>query len=103
MARGSKTCAPSFKGSERLKPGISPQEITAKVAAKFGELGRRLQERKHEPRAVAHFLNRIVFCMFAEDSRLLPGKLLSETIKATKNRPAEAAAARLQIRWLGQK
>jgi type II restriction/modification system DNA methylase subunit YeeA len=81
-----------FQGSERLKPGISPQEITAKVAAKFGELGRRLQERKHEPRAVAHFLNRIVFCMFAEDSRLLPAKLLSETIKATRNRPTEATA-----------
>ncbi|MDQ3559273.1 MAG: class I SAM-dependent DNA methyltransferase, partial [Pseudomonadota bacterium] len=81
-----------FQGSERLKPGLSPQEITARVAAKFGELGRRLQERGHEPRAVAHFLNRIVFCMFAEDSRLLPDKLLSKLIKATAKRPDIATA-----------
>jgi type II restriction/modification system DNA methylase subunit YeeA len=67
-----------FRGSEALKPGISPQELTAKVAARFGELGRRLQERKHHPRAVAHFLNRLVFCMFAEDAGLLPHALFSQ-------------------------
>ena len=32
-----------FEGSDALKPGFSPQELTAKVAARFGELGRRLQ------------------------------------------------------------
>ena len=33
-------------GSEALKPGVSPQELTATVAGRFGDLGRRLQERK---------------------------------------------------------
>lgn len=81
-----------FDGSDELKPRISPQELTAKAAERFGELSRRLQERKHDPRAVAHFLNRLVFCMFAEDARLLPENLFSRTIKATMGRPAAAQA-----------
>ena len=81
-----------FQGSEALKPGVSPQELTAKVAARFGELGRRLQERRHHPRAVAHFLNRLVFCMFAEDAALLPRELFSRLIRATQTRPEQATA-----------
>jgi type II restriction/modification system DNA methylase subunit YeeA len=81
-----------FTGSERLKPVESPQELTAKAASAFGELGRRLQERKHEPRAVAHFLNKLVFCMFAEDVGLLPKGLFSRTVRNTARRPAAAQA-----------
>ena len=81
-----------FEGSERLKPSVSTQDLTAKVAARFGELGTRLQNREEEPRAVAHFLNRLVFCMFAEDAGLLPEKLFTRTIRATQNRPAAARA-----------
>jgi len=81
-----------FTGSDELKPGFSPQELTAKVAARFGELGRRLQERKHHPREVAHFLNRLVFCMFAEDARLLPAGLFTRVVKATERRPEHAAS-----------
>jgi hypothetical protein len=68
-----------FQGSDSLKPKISPQELTAKVAQRFGALGRRLQERGHDPREVAHFLNRIVFCMFAEDAGLLPPEMAPST------------------------
>ncbi len=81
-----------FQGSESLKPGLSPQELTAKVAADFGELARRLQKRGGEPRAVAHFLNRLVFCMFAEDAGLLPANLFTRVIKATVARPEHAEA-----------
>ena len=81
-----------FDGSEELKPRVSPQELTAKAAERFGELGRRLQERKLDPRAVAHFLNRLVFCMFAEDAGLLPKDLFSRTVKAVAHKPAAAQA-----------
>lgn len=80
-----------FEGSDKLRPRESPQELTAKVAARFGELGRRLQERKHPPREVAHFLNRLVFCMFAEDARLLPKDLFTRLIRNTERRPEQAA------------
>ncbi len=81
-----------FQGSEALRPGLSPQELTAKAASAFGDLGRRLQDRGEEPRAVAHFLNRLVFCMFAEDAGLLPTGLFSRVIKATQRRPEHAKA-----------
>jgi type II restriction/modification system DNA methylase subunit YeeA len=81
-----------FQGSDSLKPKISPQELTAKVAQRFGALGRRLQERGHDPREVAHFLNRIVFCMFAEDAGLLPLEMFSRMMKAVQIRPPEEAA-----------
>jgi type II restriction/modification system DNA methylase subunit YeeA len=81
-----------FEGSDQLRPRISPQELTAKVAVRFGELGRRLQDRGEDPRAVAHFLNRIVFCMFAEDARLLPDGLFTRVVRATQNRPDQAKA-----------
>ena len=66
-----------FRGSEALKPGLSPQELTARVAQRFGELGKRLQERGHDPQAVAHFLNQLIFCLFAEDAELLPKGLFT--------------------------
>ena len=70
-----------FQGSDRLKPGLSPQELTATVATRFGDLGKRLQERGHEPRAVAHFLNRLIFCLFAEDAELLPKDLFTRMLR----------------------
>ncbi len=81
-----------FQGSDSLKPGLSPQELTAKVAARFGDLGKRLQDRKHDPQAVAHFLNRLIFCMFAEDAELLPKGLFTRTLRATQLRPDHAKA-----------
>ncbi len=78
---------------------MSPQELTAKVASRFGELSSRLQERKdadgaplHHPRAIAHFLNRLVFCMFAEDARLLPRDLFARVVRGTQTRPDLARA-----------
>ena len=81
-----------FRGSDSLKPGVSPQELTAKVAGRLGELSSRLQERGEHPRAVAHFLNRLVFCMFAEDARLLPPDLFARVVRSTQTRPDLARA-----------
>ncbi len=81
-----------FRGSERLRPGTSPQQLTHDAAERFGTLGRRLQERGHDPRAVAHFLNRVVFCLFAEHAGLLPGKLFTRMIKGMQVRPRLAKA-----------
>jgi type II restriction/modification system DNA methylase subunit YeeA len=80
-----------FRGSDSLRPGLTPQELTRAVAIRFGELSRRLQDRKHHPRAVAHFLNQLVFCLFAEDAGLLPKDLFTRVIRATLKRPEMAA------------
>ncbi len=78
---------------ESFRPSLTPADLTAAAARKFGALGRRLQERPGaDPRAIAHFLNQIVFCMFAEDAGLLPKGLFTRTLRATQNRPAAARA-----------
>jgi type II restriction/modification system DNA methylase subunit YeeA len=67
---------------EELKPGKTPAELTAEAAAEFASLADRLRGRGHEPHAVAHFLNKLVFCMFAEDAAVLPPGLIQRLTKA---------------------
>ena len=42
------------------------------MAASFASVAQALRDRGHDPQAVAHFVNRLVFCMFADDVGLLP-------------------------------
>ena len=47
----------------------------------------RLQSRGHGPQEVAHFVNRLVFCMFAEDVDLLPKGLFKRLLQHCLPRP----------------
>jgi hypothetical protein len=63
---------------EDLRPGVPTRdEITSAAAAKFAETARQLQQRGFDPERVAHFLDRVIFCLFAEDVGLLPDRLLN--------------------------
>ena len=64
----------------RLQPGETRQTLTERAAATFAALAQSLRERGHEPQAVAHFVNRLVFCMFAEDVGLLPDNLFTRML-----------------------
>ena len=61
-----------FTEPERLKPGITREMITEKAACTFAGIAQRLRDAGHDGHRVAHFLNRLVFCMFAEDIGILP-------------------------------
>ena len=76
-----------FNGSEKLKPGRTRQDLTEDVAREFAQLAWKLQLRGHEPQAVAHFVNRLVFCMFAEDVELLPNDIFKKMLSYTLARP----------------
>jgi len=73
---------------DELRPGTTRDELTADAARQFASLAEQLRNRGHEPQAVAHFLNKLLFCMFAEDSRLLPTGLLRRLAAAGKRDPA---------------
>ena len=77
---------------ERLRPGESRQALTERAAATFAELAQSLRERGHEPQAVAHFVNRLVFCMFAEDVGLLPADMFTRMLQQARKQPEEFAA-----------
>ncbi len=58
----------------------------------------RLRDRGHDPQAVAHFLDKLLFCLFAEDAGLLPKGLLARLADATRaraRRPSSAALGEL--------
>jgi len=74
---------------ERLKPGKTRQALTEQAAAEFAKLAQRLRERGHPSEPVAHFINRLVFCMFAEDVELLPNKMFKRMLEHTLARPDE--------------
>ena len=75
----------------RLRPGESRQALTERAAAAFASLALALRERGHAPRAVAHFVNRLVFCMFAEDVGLLPDRMFTRMLEQARLRPGEFA------------
>ena len=77
---------------ERLRPGESRQALTERAAATFASLAQSLRERGHEPQAVAHFVNRLVFCMFAEDVGLLPDNMFTRMLEHARRRPEDFAA-----------
>ena len=76
---------------ERLKPGESRQALTERAAATFAALAQALRERGHDSCAVAHFVNRLVFCMFAEGAGLLPDNMLTRMLEHTRRRPGDFA------------
>jgi len=76
---------------ERLRPGKTREALTAQAAADFAELARRLRSRGHDAQAVAHFVNRLVFCLFADDVALLPSGLFERMLTAARRNPGRFA------------
>jgi len=76
-----------FTNPEALKPKRTRDELTREAADEFSALAQRLREQGHHPETVAHFVNRLVFCMFAEDVHLLPNKMFERAIRHAKKEP----------------
>ncbi len=77
-----------FSDPDRLRPGKTRAALTAEAASDFAELARRLRDRGNDPQAVAHFVNRLVFCLFADDVDLLPAGLFERMLNAARKSPA---------------
>ena len=76
---------------ERLRPGETRQTVTERAATTFAALAQALRERGHDPQKVAHFVNRLVFCMFAEDVGLLPNNMFTRMLEHARQQPQEFA------------
>ena len=77
---------------ERLRPDETRQALTERAASAFALLAQALRERGHDAQAVAHFINRLVFCMFAEDVGLLPNNMFTRMLEQARQQPEEFAA-----------
>ena len=76
---------------ERLRPGETRQMLTERAATTFAQLAQSLRDQAHAPQEVAHFVNRLVFCMFVEDVGLLPGAMFTRMLEHARRRPEEFA------------
>ncbi len=74
-----------MKQPEALRPGKTREELTSEAAEQFASLALALRGRGHDPLRVAHFLNKLLFCMFAQDAGLLPAELLERLAEGSKH------------------
>lgn len=81
----------AFTDPDAFKPAKTRQALTEETAREFAAIAQRLRDRGHEPHLVAHFVNQLVFCMFAEDVGLLRDNLFTQMLEASRDTPAEFA------------
>ena len=79
----------AFTDPERLKPEKTRQLLTEEAAEQFAKIAQRLRDREHNAEELAHFVNRLVFCMFAEDVELLPNKMFERMLRHCEQKPAD--------------
>ena len=77
-----------FTEPERLRPERTAEYVTEQAAAQFATLAESLRQRGVDPERAAHFLMRLLFCLFAEDIELLPRRLFTRLVARTRRRPA---------------
>ena len=80
-----------------LKPGVTPEELTKQAARQFASLAKSLGDRGHDPQRVAHFLNKLLFSLFAEDAGLLPSGLLRRLADGRRKDPPGFAAGLAEL------
>jgi type II restriction/modification system DNA methylase subunit YeeA len=88
----------AFSEPERFRPNISREELTEAAARQFSDLAQRLRDKeldppgpakKYEPIRVAHFMIKMLFCMFAEHINILPSGLFTRLLEAASRHPQE--------------
>ena len=77
-----------FTDPESFKPTETPEEVTQKAAKAIGSIAQGLRARGHDPHDAAHFLMKVMFCLFAEDVELLPKKLFETMLGKYRHDPA---------------
>jgi len=76
-----------------LDPAKVAARVTREVADRLAALGKSFEGQGHEPQAVANFLMRCLFTMFAEDVDLIPHGSFSGLLTRLRGHPEHAAPA----------
>jgi type II restriction/modification system DNA methylase subunit YeeA len=83
-----------FYDPYQLHPDRTTAQVTADAANVFKNIAENMRAWEAAPERIAHFLTKLVFCLFAEDVGLLPagtsGKgLFTEIIEQTRQKPKD--------------
>ncbi|MCX6028537.1 MAG: class I SAM-dependent DNA methyltransferase [Chloroflexi bacterium] len=87
----------AFTDPDALRDAKTPEQVTEEAATHFARLAALLRARGEDPHAIAHFLIRLLFCLFAEDASILPNKLFNRLVTKPHRSPAAFTA---QVRQL---
>ncbi len=86
-----------FTEPEQLRPERAAARVTESAAAEFAKLATSLQQRGIAPQDAAHFLMRLLFCLFADSIGLLPEHLFRKMIELDRAKPASFARKLRQL------
>ena len=86
-----------FTDPQHFESPETPESVTQRIAADFARIADRLRAAGAESPRIAHFLIRLLFCLFAEDVELLPRGLFARLIERTRYQPAAFAAQLRQL------
>ena len=78
-----------FFDPEKLRPGKTSVAITQEAAQHFADMAESMRKRGLDSAEVAHFLDRVVFCLFAEDIGLLPNQIFTRITEKSGGDPAK--------------
>jgi hypothetical protein len=76
-----------FFSPDKLRPGQTSEAVTKLAAEKIAEIADSMRKRNLDSQEVAHFLDRVIFCMFAEDIGLLPSAIFTRIAQSASNDP----------------
>ena len=76
-----------FTDPHTLDPSKVAAEVTRDIATRLAKLAKSLEADGHEPQAIAGFLQRCLFTMFAEDIGLLPEGAFQQLLDRVKTSP----------------
>jgi hypothetical protein len=79
----------AFTHPDLLRPNRTTASVTEDAAREFAALAESLRRRGEDPEATAHFLMRLLFCLFAEDIDLLPAGLFTRLVAASVASPGD--------------
>jgi type II restriction/modification system DNA methylase subunit YeeA len=74
-----------FTDPELLRPDAAQVRVTEHAAEEFAKLADSLERRGVNPEHAAHFLMRLLFCLFADSTSLLPDHLFRQMIARPEN------------------
>jgi hypothetical protein len=83
----------AFYNPDAFKPTETQEKITEKTANSFSAFADALKKHgknTYQSERLAHFVARILFCLFAEDIGLLPNKVFSELVRRRYKDPNTA-------------
>lgn len=76
-----------FHDPDKLEPEQDVETITRKAAGDLAAIAIGMRRRGLDPSEVAKFLDRVVFCLFAQDVRLLDNHVFTKIVEKTHRDP----------------